>query len=196
MGNVPAGPSKPINVVLSRSEILPGDHIYTSRGAYDHHGIYIGENRVIHFQNSVEGTSFASSTHPFGPCSVCGYHSGMSGVVLTCLDCFLHAGNICRYEYGVKPGLSTFLPASPERKWCTAVSCDPPEIVIRRARDLLKDGFGTYNLLWNNCEHFAIFCKTGQYMPLQGGQVNWTLDMLQPFISFPAAVFVLGGNRN
>ncbi|GLJ17307.1 hypothetical protein SUGI_0300500 [Cryptomeria japonica] len=177
MGNAPATPSKycwPIHVSpLSRSEILPWDHIYTWSGTYQRHGIYIGEELVIHFQNSLEGTILASSTHPFCPCSVCGYPGGMSGVVLTCLDCFVGKGDIYRHEYGVKPGLSR------------SATCDPPEIVIRRARDLLKDLFGTYNLFRSNCEHFAIFCKTGRYMPAsQGGQVDWALDLLTPQSSF------------
>lgn len=36
---------------------------------------------------------------------------------------------------------------------------DPPEQVVARAHALL--GEGSYNGLWRNCEHFAVFCKTG-----------------------------------
>lgn len=36
---------------------------------------------------------------------------------------------------------------------------DPPEQVVARAQALL--GEGSYNGLWRNCEHFAVFCKTG-----------------------------------
>ena len=36
---------------------------------------------------------------------------------------------------------------------------DPPEQVVARAHALL--GEGNYNGLWRNCEHFAVFCKTG-----------------------------------
>ena len=38
--------------------------------------------------------------------------------------------------------------------------CDEPDIVIRRARREL--GRFNYNLLTNNCEHFARYCKTGR----------------------------------
>ncbi|GLJ15516.1 hypothetical protein SUGI_0254870 [Cryptomeria japonica] len=38
---------------LSRSEIIPGDHIFTYKSGsghdHDHHGIYVAENQVIHF---------------------------------------------------------------------------------------------------------------------------------------------------
>ena len=34
-----------------------------------------------------------------------------------------------------------------------------PEETVRRARSKL--GESEYNLIFNNCEHFAIWCKTG-----------------------------------
>lgn len=39
-------------------------------------------------------------------------------------------------------------------------SCDPPDMVIERARSRL--GENKYHLTFNNCEHFAVWCKTGQ----------------------------------
>lgn len=36
---------------------------------------------------------------------------------------------------------------------------DPPEIVVKRAESKL--GEAGYNLFNNNCEHFAVWCKTG-----------------------------------
>jgi cell wall-associated NlpC family hydrolase len=38
-------------------------------------------------------------------------------------------------------------------------SCDPRSVVLRRARSRL--GERRYHLLFNNCEHFAAWCKTG-----------------------------------
>ncbi len=38
--------------------------------------------------------------------------------------------------------------------------CDPPEIVIRRAVSSL--GAGGFDPLTSNCEHFAVWCKTGE----------------------------------
>jgi len=35
----------------------------------------------------------------------------------------------------------------------------PPVIIVERA--LLRLGSGNYNLLWNNCEHFAKWCRYG-----------------------------------
>lgn len=45
---------------------------------------------------------------------------------------------------------------------CTTAPSDPPEEVVHRAKYLLSgNGFGEYHLLDNNCEDFAIYCKTG-----------------------------------
>lgn len=38
--------------------------------------------------------------------------------------------------------------------------CYPPETVIRRAINRLDET--EYNFVWNNCEHFASWCQTGQ----------------------------------
>lgn len=38
-------------------------------------------------------------------------------------------------------------------------SCDPPDVTLDRARTRL--GEATYDLAFNNCEHFATWCKTG-----------------------------------
>ncbi|KAK4776141.1 hypothetical protein SAY87_024102 [Trapa incisa] len=56
----------------------------------------------------------------------------------------------------------------------TAVS-DQSDIVVHRANYLLENGFGCYNVFKNNCEDFAIYCKTGllvldQRAIGQGGQ--------------------------
>lgn len=44
---------------------------------------------------------------------------------------------------------------------CTLAISDPPETVLQRSRYLLANGFGCYHIFRNNCEDFAIYCKTG-----------------------------------
>ena len=43
--------------------------------------------------------------------------------------------------------------------------CNHPDVVIQRARS--RVGEHKYNLLTNNCEHFARWCKTGQHRSIQ-----------------------------
>ena len=38
--------------------------------------------------------------------------------------------------------------------------CDSAEVVIARARSRLSEN--KYHLVFNNCEHFAVWCKTGK----------------------------------
>lgn len=38
---------------------------------------------------------------------------------------------------------------------------DPPDVVVRRAESRL--GERDYNLVFNNCEHFSTWCKTGEH---------------------------------
>lgn len=44
----------------------------------------------------------------------------------------------------------------------TTKDCDDSKLVVKRARQALKDGFSHYNIVGNNCEDFANYCKTGQ----------------------------------
>ncbi|KFK24449.1 hypothetical protein AALP_AAs48179U000400 [Arabis alpina] len=93
------------------------------------------------------------------PCLICGDQSNLHGVISSCLDCFLAGGNIYLFKYGVsKP----FFMAIPRGGTCTVATSDPSDEVISRANFLfLRKVFGAYHLLENNCEDFAIYCKTG-----------------------------------
>ncbi|KAK4278132.1 hypothetical protein QN277_016021 [Acacia crassicarpa] len=156
---------------IDREELKPGDHIYSWREAhiYAHHGIYVGEGEVIHFtrggQEIGTGTILdrlllsSSPTHSANnPCPKCGDQSNLNGVISSCLDCFLFGGHLYRFEYGVSPA---FFIAKARGGTCTLAPSDLPEDVLCRARYLLENGFGVYNVFKNNCEDFAIYCKTG-----------------------------------
>lgn len=157
---------------IEREALNPGDHIYSWRQAYiyAHHGIYVGDGKVIHFtrgagQEIGTGTVldrwiFSSSpSHPSdSPCPNCGDISRADGVILSCLDCFLAGGELYLFEYNVSPA---FFLAKARGGTCTLAKSDPTEDVLHRAQFLLKNGFGVYHLFKNNCEDFAIYCKTG-----------------------------------
>ncbi|MQM03004.1 hypothetical protein Taro_035779 [Colocasia esculenta] len=175
---------------VERAEIKAGDHIYTWRAVYtySHHGIYVGGNKVVHFTRKKESSdidssfdsssdfsSKAPSTCPIFP--DCGFKQPDSGVVLTCLDCFLDNGLLYCFEYGVAP--SVFL-AKLRGGTCTTAASDPPETVIHRAMYLLQSGFGNYDIFQNNCEDFALYCKTGLL----------TLDKTGPGKSGQASAFL------
>ncbi|KAL8554102.1 hypothetical protein ACS0TY_002357 [Phlomoides rotata] len=149
---------------VERNAIKPGDHIYTYRAvfAYSHHGIFVGGNKVAHFTlveiSSSSNSEVDSETEECPTFPDCGFRQPNSGVVLSCLDCFLRKGSLYSFEYGVSPSL--FI-ANVRGGTCSIAASDPAETVIHRAMYLLQNGFGNYNVFQNNCEDFALYCKTG-----------------------------------
>lgn len=95
-----------------------GDHIKVKRKGYYHHGIDVGENRVIHFTGEP------------------GQKSGAE-IKETSLEDFLFGGKLEIVSYSI---------------------CLPTEETINIAKSFL--GATGYNLIFNNCEHFARYCKT------------------------------------
>ncbi|GLT77618.1 hypothetical protein SLA2020_491860 [Shorea laevis] len=163
---------------ISKDELKPGDHIYSWRHAYiyAHHGIYVGEGKVIHFtrgsgtqgggQEIGSGTfldraifSSSPSHDSSNPCPQCGDQSRLDGVISSCIDCFLAGGDLDLFEYDVSP---VFFLAKARGGTCTLASSDSRENVLHRAHYLLEKGFGVYHLFKNNCEDFALYCKTGR----------------------------------
>lgn len=102
----------------------PGSHLSVSRGVYDHHGIYIGNNQVIHYSGFAEA-----------------FNKGCIEQIT--LEKFLGG----RDQFTVVNYPSNTVIYTNE------------EIVERAYRCLGKDD---YNLLLNNCEHFACWCVTGE----------------------------------
>lgn len=155
---------------VERESLKPGDHIYSWRTAYiyAHHGIYIGDNKVVHFtrQGQEVGTGTvldlllvsSGPARPLSVCPTCTPPQEGHGVVSSCLNCFLSGGVLYRFEYSVKP--AHFL-AKARGGTCTLAVSDQNEAAIHRAKYLLENGFGCYNVFKNNCEDFAIYCKTG-----------------------------------
>ncbi|KAL3628145.1 importin subunit beta-3 [Castilleja foliolosa] len=155
---------------VDRSSLKPGDHIYSWRTAYvyAHHGIYVGDDKVIHFtrrgQEVGTGTMLdvilvsSGPARSHLPCPTCVPPEEGHGVVSSCLNCFLAGGILYRFEYAVSPVL--FI-AKARGGTCTLAVSDAEADVIHRAEYLLENGFGCYNVFKNNCEDFAIYCKTG-----------------------------------
>ncbi|KAK0602540.1 hypothetical protein LWI29_034563 [Acer saccharum] len=201
---------------INRQELKHGDHIYCWRQAfiYAHHGIYVGEGKVIHFTQGPAGQengrfiiSSSLPTPQFSdvPCPQCGDQNSSfsNGVILSCIDCFLSGGELNLFEYGVS--WAYFL-AKVRGGTCTRATSDPPEAVLHRANVLLENGFGDYDVFKKNCEDFAIYCKTGFLVIIpstrggQSGQAatleaasSWIFSSLALFIKFNGVAVVGSG---
>ncbi|CAK7342027.1 unnamed protein product [Dovyalis caffra] len=129
---------------ISKDSLKPGDHIYSWRNAYiyAHHGIYIGEDKVVHFtrrgQEVGTGTMLdilllsSGPARSTVPCPNCTMPEDSHGVVLSCLNCFLAGGILYRFEYAVSPAL--FL-AKARGGTCTLAVSDPNNVVVHRAKN-------------------------------------------------------------
>ncbi|WP_462180200.1 lecithin retinol acyltransferase family protein [Pseudoalteromonas gelatinilytica] len=138
-----------------------GTHIQVERTGYTHHGIYIGNNKVIHYS---------------------GFHRpGNKGKIsLTSLS------NFCRGSEAIEYLAKSFLKGNQFSK----------NEIVKRAKSRLNED--SYNLVFNNCEHFANWCthdddysfqtagtaennvRIGNYC-LTGGMT--VLDLISPFKS-------------
>ncbi|HOJ68188.1 MAG TPA: lecithin retinol acyltransferase family protein [Candidatus Hydrogenedentes bacterium] len=126
-----------------------GDHIRVPRlgGLYYHHGIDVGNGRVIHF-----------SGEP------------------------LHPGNAMVREVS----LEDFLEGA-QAEVVDHENALPPDETVRLARSRI--GETGYNLLFNNCEHFATWCKTGKP---QSRQVYKAAKTVLQVAAATAVVLLLG----
>ncbi|KAI3756331.1 hypothetical protein L1987_56151 [Smallanthus sonchifolius] len=163
---------------IKRSELKEGDHIYTWRQQiYSHHGQYF---RNLHWRKQAYSfcelrkrwnSSFFSCFRELKcqcyeqdkkkncPVSYCGSEKvAGSGVRMSCIDCFIKKGSLYRFKYEVS---REFLVAKLRGGTCTTATSDPPEEVKHRANYLYENGYVEYNLKNNNCEDFALYCKTG-----------------------------------
>lgn len=152
----------------SGKNLRPGDIIGVSRGVYDHYGVYLGNNEVIHF-SSKEALE-------------------ENRVILTNMDSFLKnkddyfilifpekynkpqkffkkrtmlANDFKRFNYkaNIMSILFKVYRLIKKSSKMKNYKLYTPAETVRRAKKKL--GKKEYNLITNNCEHFAIWCKTG-----------------------------------
>ena len=97
--------------------MVKGEHIKVKKLGYFHHGIYIGDDKVVHYSKI----------------------NAKAEVKETSLKEFLDKGKFEIVKYND--------------------SLHMDEVVLR-AKSL--QGKTEYNLIFNNCEHLASWCKTGQ----------------------------------
>ena len=166
--------------------LQPGDVICVSRmcNLYKHFGIYIGDDKVIHYAkggSGIKGTIKEEKLVVF---------LDESDSLLTCVFPDTYGDpRICRaykpedykggapFRYKSIPATATFIRKIMREHEYHIYS---PEETIARAKQCL--GIGGYNLLGNNCEHFALWCKTGIS---ESHQVEMLTDCLEN-ISMPA----------
>lgn len=153
-----------------------GDIIYVDRGLYKHFGVYSGENKVIYYtkdkNNELDGiireTSLKTFLNNENKCFICNFDENGNRTSISQFNSQSCVPMIFDYE----------LDKNMNRKLYSA------EETVRRARNCI--GNKGYNLVCNNCEHFAIWCKTGVS---ESGQVNSIIDLITQKHLFIMAVY-------
>ena len=134
----------------SRDFLQPGDVIGVNRGLYEHYAIYAGKNRVIHYAGQEGDFSKAATVHEASyadfkkkdkDCFVLCFSGGKPVKIRNSTN-FQLFGEV---DYGLSLG---------------GKEVYTPEETLKRAYSRI--GESNYHLLGNNCEHFALWCKTGK----------------------------------
>lgn len=188
-----------------------GDVIAVSRGAYDHYGVYVSDSEVIEFsprnakgEMVIQRTTFAEF---IGGSKLCYYlvfpeEYGMPGkvafspAVRTVRGIQLDSSQVFRaFLDSIRPNIGAFWTRNVADALETAAHYHlySPQETVRRARahigrDRFGEGSERYSLLRNNCEHFAVWCKTGICMSTQADR-----GFLRTLRSFSAFVGDIGG---
>jgi len=125
-------------------QLTIGDHLVTDRTMYDHHGIYIGDSKVVHYSGLANGLS-------------------KGDIQITSLKNFAAGKGIKILK--------------------TKTSFTEYEIAERAIRRVGEDD---YNLVFNNCEHFANWCRTGKSSSAQVQKVvSLSTDALAIYVNWP-----------
>lgn len=160
-GSIPAMWEK-MNRLLSDEFVRPGDVIGVSRKLYEHYGIYVGAGRVIHYAGeggdfggriSIHETRIDNFLKDGEDYFVVSFGSGFPVKLRSETSFFIH-GVMDYYHESFQ-----------QQEW----KVFSPEETVRRAYSRL--GEEKYSLISNNCEHFAIWCKTGKAQSSQVRQV-------------------------
>lgn len=135
--------------IWNYTEPKKGDHIRVYRGHYNHHGVYISNEEVIHFTGTDADNILDWSKNE---------------VIKTDLENFLRGGTLEVKEYTEEELNDVY----------------PVEHIIMYARACLGDK--GYNLVFNNCEHFANVCTLGRF---RSRQVERVFDSILSGITIP-----------
>lgn len=159
-----------------------GDLLEVPRTLFTHYGIYLGEHKVAHLIPDILPV-FSNDQKLIG--SVITNKRLILGCVYKCAT--VRVDTLEDFAYGSNIQVNRL-------DQVMKGDALPNEDVAKRAEKLI--GAIPYSLLWNNCEHFATYCRYGsaasrqteqverQHFPLNGACVLWLLIVLTALLLF------------
>jgi len=152
-----------------------GDHIFVNRfnGIYNHHGIDCGDDTVIHYtsfrvmeRRRIERTPLAR------------FAQGDRVEVRDYSDFRRTLDSVPAVDQMLQEAQRRFAQLLDRLRGIELNELDfSPDAVVRRAESRL--GESRFDLMFNNCEHFAAWCKTGLSSSKQIEAI-WRASMSQP----------------
>ena len=137
---------------VSDSELKKGDVMGVHRGIYDHYGIYTGRGKVIHFSN--ERKDFGGDIR-VRRATLAQFKNGASNVFVVDFESYRdYVENLGLFDLGI-------VKIALRKLFGNKRTLYSPEETVERAESKL--GRKGYNIVFNNCEHFAVWCKTGKH---------------------------------
>lgn len=140
-----------------------GDVVGVNRGVYCHYGVCAGPDSIIHYSSESSDTGADATIRET---SLSAFLRDQTAL----FKLFFPENHDRPIQSAPFNPLSMIVP--PTRRVNPAYRLYSPEETVVRARSRL--GERHYNLLLNNCEHFAIWCKTGVS---ESWQVNRMLEL-------------------
>ena len=146
-----------IKRVVKYNEIQFGDvvGIHRMRGLYDHYGIYTGNGGIIHYADPSGdfGTNLVVHRTTLEK-----FKEDSEYFFVIDFEKFIQKNSVKLFDI-LKPGFLDVVNLSKLLLGNSNYHIYSPEETVRRAESRL--GERNYNIATNNCEHFAIWCKTG-----------------------------------
>lgn len=149
-----------------------------SRGLYDHYGVYVGDNLIVHFtsHSSDKGAdNFIMKTHmrmfirDADRFDVMAFSEKKRGLIEELLDDLKDSSFAFLIPTSLLAAFSTLPMHATKELYNWFAKSDyhfySKDECAQRAEKCL--GFGEYSKLLNNCEQFAIWCKTGVHTSTQ-----------------------------
>ncbi|KAG6553389.1 hypothetical protein Mapa_005124 [Marchantia paleacea] len=143
--------------------IEKGDHVYVYRNfnAYSHQGIVAEDGKSILHNVADRKMYKCNNEDPETIIDVCPIYYGdrKCGIIKTCIPCFMEGRNLHKYGYGNRSYSAwTFDGGS-----TTTLERDSSvDAILKRGNECLRNNnFGEFELQYNNCEDFAVYCSTG-----------------------------------
>ena len=162
-----------IKRVVRDNEIKFGDVVGVRRmqGLYDHYGIYTGNGGMIHYADPSGDWGNNIVVHRT---TLDRFKEDSEYIFVIDFDMFVKKHGISIFDIITPDGINVPKLFAALLRNSNYYHLYTPEETVRRAESRL--GEKNYNIATNNCEHFAIWCKTGNS---ESTQVENFLQMIR-----------------